>query len=211
MAFLEQRISDRITAATSFEIEHPSRLKTYAQGGRLSQQFGNSPPRHKVNLANGVKTQAQFQSLVDAFYIVLFTPYVGLRVKNWQDYQATKTNSQLTQHAASPTEWQLQRKHSFGGITFLRDITKPCTTPAPVIYRTRSAVETVATASIDYTSGIAAISGHVAGDTYTWVGEFDLPMTFSENVWRAQLDGTANRLYVKDSLIPMEEVLGATG
>ena len=85
--------SARPPSSRSASVVHPARLKLYASGGQLEQVFGDTPPLHRVNLALGVRSKTDFQTLVDAFYVVMFTPYTGLRVKNWQDYQATATNS----------------------------------------------------------------------------------------------------------------------
>jgi hypothetical protein len=49
-------------------------------------------------------------------------------------------------------------------------------------------VVTDASASIDTATGIATISGHVSGDTYNWAGEFDVPVTFSDDAWVQQLE-----------------------
>lgn len=198
MAFLESRISDRITAETEFEVEHPTRLKLYAQG-RLEQVFGDSPPRHVVNLALGVRNKADFQELVDAFYVVMFTPYTGLRVKNWQDYQATATNSAIASLGAGV--YQLQRKHVFGAITYLRDIKKPVNNGALAVY---DAGNVALTATVDYTAGTFTV---VSGTPSYWIGEFDLPMTFVDSRWRARLEVSTQNLHLVNEPIMMEEIL----
>lgn len=207
--FLHARISDRVTAETNFWVEHPARQKLYNAAGGLEQLFGNSPPKHYVNLAHGIKSKAQFLDIQSAFYVVVFTPHTGLLVKNWADFQATQTNSRGTIHGGSPNELQLQRAHTFGSVTLLRNIYKPRATPAPVVYRTRAAVTAAISAAVDTTTGIASISGHVGGDTYTWEGEFDLPMTFSDNQWRARLEGSKNNLWMVNEPILMEELTTA--
>ena len=199
--FLEARINDRVTAETVFEIEHPSRVKVYGVGGQLEQVFCDVPPRHLVALAHGIKTRDQFQSIVDAFYVVMFTPHTGLRVKNWQDYEATATNSAVLALAGSPGEYQLQRKHTFGAVTFLRNIKKPVNNGALVVY---NAGGTPLTPTIDYTEGKFTVA---SGTPSYWTGEFDLPMTFVANKWRAKLEGSASRLYVENDPIEMEEIL----
>jgi hypothetical protein len=204
--FLHSRISERVTAGTNFHVEHPSRLKLYNAAGGLEQVVGSSPPKHYVNLAHGIKTQEDFLSIQDAFYVVVFTPHTGLLVKNWQDFVATQSNSRGTIAGGSPSELQLQRAHTFGSVTLLRNIYKPRATPTPAVYRTRAAVTTQIASSVDTTTGIASISGHIGGDTYTWTGEFDLPMTFSDNQWRARLEGSKNNLWVVSEPILMEEL-----
>lgn len=201
MAFLEQQISPRITAETVFEVEHPSRLKLYDGVGALEGQvFGNAAPRHRVNLGLGVRTQADFQQLVDAFYIVMFTPYEGLRVKNWQDYQATATNSAVASLGGGT--WQLQRKHTFGAVTLLRNITKPVNNGALQVF---DAGGTPLTATVSYTAGTFTV---VSGTPSYWTGEFDLPMTFADNNWTAKLEVSTQNLHLVNDPIMMEEVRG---
>jgi hypothetical protein len=198
MAFLESQISPRITAETEFEVVHPARLKLYAAGGQLEQVFGDTPPLHRVNLGLGVRSKADFQELVDAFYVVMFTPYVGLRVKNWQDYQATATNSRVLQ--VTGTTYKLQRKHTFGSISYYRDIKKPVSGKVAVY----DAGGVLLTSTPDYTAGTVVVT---SGTPAYWVGEFDIPMTFVENNWRARLEVHINNLHLVNDPILMEEIL----
>lgn len=202
--FLEQRLDPAISVGAQGGPTAPGRMKTYLPSGALQQNFSATLPLHKLDLSYALRSAADFQTILDIFYVVMFTPYTGFRVKDWRDYTATQTNSKLT--FITGTTWQLQRKHTFGGVDFLRDIVKPCASPAPVIKRTRSAVVTTATATVDTTTGIATISGHAGGDTYTWVGEFDLPMTFTDDSWTGSLEVTKDNPYVQSASIPLEEI-----
>jgi uncharacterized protein (TIGR02217 family) len=196
--FLEARIRECVTENTVFEVDHPARTKIYGSGGRLEQVFGDTPPLHKVDLAFGIRSVADYQACIDAFYILMFTPYSGLRVKNWNDYRAVKANSTLT--ALGGGTWQLQRKHTFGSITLKRNIKKPCASPVVQIYDSSDAL---LASTVDSTTGIATVTGTPS----YWIGEFDLPMTFSENKWRAQLQLSTADLYMANEPVPMEEVL----
>ena len=162
------------------------REKVYVGNGRLSQSFAWSAPLQEWDVSHGVRSLAEFESLRALWYVVMFTPYSGFRFRDWSDYRATQANSRLT--LITGATYQMQRLYTFGGSTFARDITKPCTSPAAVVYRTRSGSTTVATATIDTTTGIATISGHVAGDTYTWAGEFDIPVTFADATFPSTLE-----------------------
>lgn len=202
--FLEQRIDAKITRGVVFAETVPGRNIVRLPSGKTAQSFQASMPLTTCDLSHGVRSAADYQTVLDAWYIVNFTPYSGLRVKNWRDYIASQSNTALTFITGST--WQLQRKHVFGGVTFLRDIKKPCASPAVVIYRTRSAVITTASATVDTTTGIATISGHMEGDTYTWSGEFDLPMFFTDNEWSASLEVHTSNLHVTSGNIKMEEL-----
>lgn len=206
MSFLEQRIDPRITQGIVFRETVPGRTIARLPGGAIAQNFVSSMPLTAGDLVHGVRSASEYQTLIDAWYIVMFTPYEGLRVKNWRDFQATLTNTSATFVTGSTTVLQLQRKHTFGGITFLRDIKKPCASPAVVVYRTRTGSTASIAATVDTTTGLATISGHTSGDTYTWTGEFDIPMTFTSNEWGASIEGTSSNVFVVSGSIQMEEI-----
>jgi uncharacterized protein (TIGR02217 family) len=199
MAFHEQRIDLRVTNETRFVVRHPSRVKLYDATGQLEgQQFGPSPPVHRVNLAHGIKTEAQFQELVDTFYVVMFTPYDGLRVRNPSDFKATVLNT--TVEAIGGGTYQLQRKHTFGGVTVARDITKPIS--AVVVY---DASDTPLVPTVNYNTGTFTVA---AGTPAKWSGLFDTPMTFEADDWEAQLEASEGGVLRISRPIWMEEVRG---
>jgi uncharacterized protein (TIGR02217 family) len=198
LTFLEQRLDAKITQGAKAGPMVPGRVKRYTPGvGLTGQNFIASMPKHKFDISHGVRSIADYHTVQDAFYILMFTPYKGLRVKYWPDFQATATNSTLT--LVSGTTWQLQRKHVFGGITFKRDIVKPCASPAVVVYN----VSAVAlTGTLDTTTGLWT----GAGTPSYWVGEFDLPMTFENDEWMHTLEVTTTNLHVMSDEIPMVEI-----
>jgi uncharacterized protein (TIGR02217 family) len=203
MNFLEQRLDTRITHGAKGGPTVPGRSKFYLPNGRLRQKFAASMPIHKYDVSHGLRSRADFQILLDLFYVVMFTPYEGFRFKDWRDFIATQANSRCT--LISGSNYQLQRVHTFGAATFLRDIKKPVSGTVTV-FRTRGGVVSAAAAIIDYTTGIAAVSGHVAGDTYTWTGEFDVPVTFTDDAWMADLEVSTQNLHVTSSSIVLEEI-----
>lgn len=201
--FLEARLSTKITAGATGGPRVMGRQKTYLPNGRLVQNFVASVPLHEFDVSHGLRTRADFQSVLDIFYVVNFTPYSGFRFRWEADYLATQANSRATLIAGST--FQLQRAHVFGGITVLRDIKKPVS-PTVIVYRTRASVVSVATATIDYTTGIATITGHAGGDTYTWEGQFDVPVTFVDDTWIGSLEVNTANLHVQSSAIKLEEL-----
>jgi uncharacterized protein (TIGR02217 family) len=156
-----------------------------------------------MDVSHGVRSAADYQTLLDFFYVVMFGAYSGFRVKDWRDYQATQANSMLTFITGST--WQLQRKHTAGAVSYLRNITKPVSATV-VVKRTRSGVVSTASASIAYDTGIATIAGHAGGDTYTWEGEFDIPMTFVSDEWAGDLEVSTINLHVVSQPILLEEI-----
>jgi uncharacterized protein (TIGR02217 family) len=185
LAFLEARIDDAVARGMQSTPTVPGRVKRYTPSGALGQNYVASLPIHRYELSHGVRTAAQYQALLDLFYVVHFTPYMGFRLRDWRDYKLTQANSRLV--FVSGSDWQIHRLHTFGGAEFVRPIYKPET--GIVVKRTRSGVVSTATATVDTTTGVATISGHVGGDTYTAEGSFDMPVTFTDDEWSAEIIG----------------------
>ncbi len=184
MAFLEQRLSQRIERGASGGPVNRGRQMVRTAGGRLRQVFTWPEPLHTYTVSHGILGQAQLEELRALWYVVNFTPYEGFRFRDWSDYRATQANSRCTLITGST--YQLQRVYTFQGLQFVRRIQKPVDGVA--IYRTRATVTSTATATIDTATGIATISGHVAGDTYTWAGECEVPVTFTDDAWVQQIE-----------------------
>lgn len=205
MTVLNALISDRITRGASASVKIPGRTKSYSPAGLLFQNFMSTRVAQALDVSHGLRTRDDFQGILDSFIIVVTHGYEGLLCRNWRDYLASQSNSNCS--VLDATHLQLQRKHTFGGVTTYRDINYPRATPAPVIYRNHSSVITTIGASIDYATGIATISGHTSGDTYTWAGQFDLPMAFTDDEWVGTLEVNTDSLYVQSAAIKLEEIL----
>jgi hypothetical protein len=88
----------------------------------------------------------------------------------------------------------------------LRIIQKPVA-GSVTVFRTRSGVVTTATTVTDPTTGLVAVTGHIAGDTYTWTGEFDVPVTFTDDEWMSAMEVNTDNLHLDSSSIKLEEIL----
>ena len=204
MAFLEQRLHDGV-ARGSRGGPVGSRTKAYLPNGQLQQQFNYSRPLHRYDISFGIKTADDFEVIRALFYVVMFTPYEGFRMRDWNDYEATQSNSTLT--LVSGNVWQLQRLYSVGASSFKRDIVKP-ESGSVTVYRTRAGATTTIVPTIDATTGRVTITGHVDGDTYTWAGRFDVPVTFQDDDALAgiELDGIEDALLQGLPSILLEEI-----
>jgi len=80
---------------------------------------------------------------------------------------------------ATASNWQMFYRYGSGGSAYDRKITRP-RNGTIAVFRTRSGVTTNVTgsATITYTTGIIAITGHASGDTYAWSGEFFVPCRY---------------------------------
>lgn len=198
LAFFEYRLDARITQGATGGPTVPGRVKRYLPSGRLAQNFNAQAPIHRYDVSHGLRSRDDYQTVLDLWYVVMFTPYSGFRFKDWRDFTATRNNTKLT--LISGNTWQLQRRHVAGSIEFLRDIVKPCASPAIVIY---DAGGTPLTASVDTQTGIATVTGTPA----TWTGEFDVPVTFSDDDWvSSSLEVNTQNLHIMSAPIKLEEI-----
>lgn len=204
MAFLEQRLSQRIERGATGGPVNRGRQMVRTAGGRMRQVFTWPEPLHTYTISHGVLGQAGMEELRALWYVVNFTPYEGFRLRDWSDFRATQQNSRCALIAGST--YQMQRVYTFAGLQFLRRIQKPVA--GAIVYRTRGVAVTDASASIDTATGIATISGHVPGDTYAWAGEFDVPVTFTGDEWVQQIESMAGQGAVATMpSIALEEII----
>lgn len=199
LAFFDYQLDTKITQGATGGPTVPGRVKRYSAGGRLTQNFSVGAPIHKYDVSHGLRSQADYQTVLDLWYVVMFTPYAGFRFKDWRDYKATRDNTKLTNITGST--WQLQRRHVSHGVEFLRDITKPCASPAVVVY---DAGGVALTATVDTATGIATVP---SGTPATWAGQFDVPVTFTDDEWtNASLEVNLANLHVMCGPIQLEEI-----
>lgn len=208
LPFLELRMDDAITQGMRRVKSVPGRTKRYGQTGVLAQNFAAQLPLHKYDVVPGVKTVEQFHAVESLWYVVFFGadgPYGGFRVRDWGDYRLTQANSSLTFVDADVDYWQINRRYVFGGAAaFVRPISKP--NSDVIVKRNRSGTITTATAAVDTTNGHATISGHLDGDTYTAEGTFDVPVTFADDEWDAEIIGPNGNQFEVSGTVRLEEL-----
>ena len=202
MTFLETPRLDPLITHGAKSTAQWSVEKTRTLSGNLAQQFNWDAPLHILELSYRARPEAQYQVLRDYFHAVMANALVGFRAKDWSDYKLSATTSTLS--FISGADWQIQRLHAVGVSQYLRNITKPIS--PVVLMRTRGASVSAAGATIDYTTGIATIDGHVGGDTYTASGEFDIPVTFVTDSWISNLEATSDNLWISPDPIRLEEI-----
>lgn len=176
-----------------------------------------SQMRRVFNAAFGVRSLADWH-ILSAFFHAFVGPLNGFLVKDWTDFQATRTATTLTSSpvtitvqgvAANTTGalWQLQKKYTVGSRSHVRNIKRPKSGTVQVYFDGLLKTETTHY-TIDYTTGLLTV---VSGSptAITWTGEFYVPCRFAEKHLPADLiqyrnDGTGN-IDVPD--VPMIELL----
>jgi uncharacterized protein (TIGR02217 family) len=197
VTFLEARISDAIMRGSR---GGPTgrRIKSYVPNGRLVQIPQYSRPLQRYDISYGIRTYEDFEEIRNAYYVVMFTPYEGLRVKDWNDYIATLEKTHVVNLGGGA--YQLCRRYSFGGVNFDRVISKP---NADAVLRTSGG--TALTATISTTTGIA--TGVSGGTPAGWTGTFDVPVTFEDDTLEnIEWDGTIDLPLQSLPSIKLEEL-----
>lgn len=196
MAFLESRMSVHIERGARVVRTNRGRKKFYTGSGKMGQEFTWSAPISEFDISHGILLPAGHEEIDAMWHVVHFTPYSGLRFRNWADYRGAKGTTSLVN--ISSNLWQLRRTYTFGAITFHRPIYKP--TSDVVVYNSS---DTPVTFTLDTTTGIATVT---SGTPSYWTGTFDYPVTFKENDMAMRLDGvTSNLILVADSVV-LEEI-----
>lgn len=179
MAFFDQRLSTRIMLGAKGGPMFSTTVATTTSGKRYPNRNWQYP-LHRWNLGEAIRSEADFEEVLALFWNVDGMAD-SFRFRPPLDHTLTKANSRLT--FISGNTWQINRVYALGSRERLRPIKKPALDMAAVaVYRTRDSVETVASATVDGDTGIATISGHVEGDTYTCTGEFDVPVHFTTDI-----------------------------
>lgn len=187
MAFFEELfppdISSNMVGGPAFKTS-----KAYTQTGRRFTNRDALYPLHRFTLAHPPRLADQFERLREFFWVV-GGDADAFRFKDWGDFRATLANSGSTEISAGL--YQLARVYRYGSRTFTRPITKPVA--GARIWRTRASVSTDVTAdtTLDTTTGQFNVTGHAAGDTYAWVGEFHIPAAFVDAAAAFRLIGTS--------------------
>ena len=174
MAFREILFPPRISANASGGPRFIT-SKAYTRSGRRAVNSDALYPIHEYTISHPVRTGDGFNELRAFFYIV-GGDKDGFLFKDWTDYVASSLNTSLT--LVSGSVYQLNRTYTFGSDTYVRPIYKPAA--GAIVFRDRSGAVSTASATVDATTGRATISGHVEGDTYTWSGQFHVPVAFKD-------------------------------
>lgn len=197
MAFLEARMSIHIERDAKVVRANRGRSKTYTSGGRLYQNFTWPWSLSEFDISHGVLMPNGWEEIDAMWEVINFTPYSGLRFRNWADYQGVKGNTSLLNTTGN--EYQLRRSRTFAAVTQYKPIYKP--TSDVVVY---DASDTPCTFTLDTTTGIATVT---AGTPSYWTGTFDYPVTFRDNEMMMRLNGTTSNLILVAEPIILEELM----
>lgn len=183
MAFSEVRLPEDISLGAEGGPGYKTTINT-TDGGLVHRISRWSAPRHRYNIAYGVRTRTQL-GLLKSFYMAVDGGAVGFRFKDWVDYTTAADGASAYSATdqicvkLSATRYQLRKAYTAGSRTLWRTITKP------VAGRVIVAVDGVVAATqpaLDDTTGVLTFASDQGSSTITWGGEFDVPVVFDEAV-----------------------------
>jgi uncharacterized protein (TIGR02217 family) len=139
--------------------------------------------RARYNVAHGVKTKAQLDTLI-AFFRARKGRAHGFRFKDWTDYQTTAEN--LGTGNGVVTQFQLVKRYVSGSATEMRTIKKPV---AGTVQIYKNAVLQSSGVSVDTVTGLITFGVAPAiGQVITASCQFDVPVRFDTDKLSASLD-----------------------
>lgn len=177
MAFIESpRFPEDISYGVSFGPEFSTSIATTVSGREVRNR-NRTRALCVGECAHALKTKAQFDTLLK-FFRSMGGRFHAFRFKDWSDFNCAANESSMT--LISGNNYQMNKVYQTAiGFSEVRKITKPVAGTIS-IFRTRSSTTTdiTGTSTIDTTTGVVTVTSHVAGDIYTWSGEFDVPCRF---------------------------------
>jgi uncharacterized protein (TIGR02217 family) len=182
MAFVETQFPVDIAYGSGGGPEYSTDI-VITQSGYEQRNSNWSEARARYNVAHGVKTQTQLDTLI-AFFRARKGRAHGFRFKDWTDYQVT--GQVIGTGDGSTSQFQLIKTYVDAGIIETRTITKPVAGSVKLYLDT---VEQVSGVSVDTTTGIVTFTtAPTSGVSITADFEFDVPVRFDTDRLSASLD-----------------------
>ena len=197
MAFVEVQFPTDISYGSSGGPQYATDI-VISQSGYEQRNIGWSQARARYNVAQGVKTQDQLNTLI-AFFRARKGRAYGFRFKDWTDYSAA--GEAIGTGDGSATMFQLQRTYSSGMVDEVRSVTKPVSGTVQVYV---NGVVQSAGITVDTTTGnVTFAAAPASGAAITADFEFDVPVRFDTDRMSASLDAYGINSWMD---IPLVEV-----
>lgn len=196
MEFVETQFPTDISYGSSGGPEYATDV-VVSSSGYERRNVNWQQARARYNVAHGVKTKDQLETLI-AFFRARKGRAYGFRFKDWTDYKATET---IGVGDGVQTQFQLIKSYVNGGVTEIRTIKKPVIATVQV-YKNGALQSTGV--SVDVTTGRVTFStAPAAGQIITASFQFDVPVRFDTDRLSASLDAYGIHSWLD---IPLVEV-----
>jgi uncharacterized protein (TIGR02217 family) len=199
--FHDVRFPDDISFGSVGGIEFSTTVIT-AQSGFEQRNINWEQARARYNVAYGVRTPAQLETLI-AFFRARRGRAYAFRFKDWSDFQSCPvegtilpTDQDLGVGNGVRTTFPLQKTYLSGGISFVRPITRPV---AGTVRVALLATELTTGWSVNLLTGIITFATPPAAGVPVRAGfAFDVPVRFDVDTLQTSLDaygiGSAQRV-----------------
>lgn len=183
MAFVEVRFPTDIAYGSAGGPEYSTDI-VITHGGYEQRNANWAQSRARYNVAHGVKTQAQLDTLI-AFFRARKGRADGFRFKDWSDYQVI--GQSIGVGNGSNKIFQLVKSYSSGGIYETRTITKPVVGSVKIYFN--GALQSGSNYSLVTTTGVVTfVTAPASGVAVSADFEFDVPVRFDTDRLSATLD-----------------------
>ncbi|MFC3119874.1 DUF2460 domain-containing protein [Jhaorihella thermophila] len=191
MAFHEVRFPDNISRGARGGPERRTQIVELASGDEeRNASWANS--RRRYDVAYGIRRADDLAAVVEFFEARNGRLY-GFRFKDWADYKSclpsqtpSATDQAIGTGDGTTTAFQLVKRYTSGGQTWVRTITKPVVGSVTVAV---DGVEQAGGWSVDTTTGLVTFTtAPASGATITAGFEFDVPVRFDTDTLDVTLD-----------------------
>lgn len=197
MAFVEVQFPADISYGSSGGPEYVTDIVASSNGFE-QRNVSWEQARARYNVAHGVKTKTQLDTLI-AFFRARKGKAHGFRFKDWTDYQATA--EALGTGNGVQTQFQLVKRYVSGMVTELRSIKKPVSGTVQVY---KAGVLQASGLSVDAATGLVTFMvAPPVGQAVTASFQFDVPVRFDTDRLAASLDAYGIHSWLD---IPLVEV-----
>lgn len=182
MSFVETQFPSDISYGSSGGPEYATDI-VITHGGHEQRNINWSQARARYNVAHGVKTKVQLESLI-AFFRARKGRAIGFRFKDWTDFKVT--GQSLGTGNGVLNQFQLIKTYSNGGTEEYRTISKPVNSTVKIY---KAGVLQTSGVTINHTTGLVVFTtAPNSGQAITADFEFDVPVRFDTDRLAATLD-----------------------
>jgi uncharacterized protein (TIGR02217 family) len=178
------------------------------RSGRTTSNENWANARHSYDVALAVRTATDYSIVLDHFHSARGRANFFL-FKDFLDYRVEQPNGVLLNNSGSPGEYHLAKTYGTGPTAWTRRITRP-RQGYVTVYRTRAGSTTEIAVSIDYQTGELGITGDIVGDTYSWSGQFYVPVRYGSDEMPAMVPNrkgnSGDLLVICDSITLIQEL-----
>lgn len=143
-------------------------------GGYANRNINRSSAYHSWDISLAIRTARDYEIVVQHFHQMRGQAN-SFPFKDRLDNTVTTAEGVLT--LVTGSTYQMYKVYGSTN-PFNRKITRP-TSGTVKVYRTRTGSTTQISPTINYSTGQVTVTGHQAGDTYTWSGDFMVPCRYA--------------------------------